>query len=63
MLLPAALAGLALADSCSPRFPVLPPVPRQERIDLARMRAEEDFVRGREYDMRGLPQMAARLYE
>lgn len=44
-------------------FPYVHPVPRVNRTQLARARAQEYFVRARDYERRGLPQMAARLYE
>jgi tetratricopeptide (TPR) repeat protein len=54
----------ALACGCSPpSFPVLPPVPRSDRDALARSRAEEEFVRGLDYERRGLPSVALKLYE
>ncbi len=61
VLLP--IAALLFAG-CSPRsFPVVRPAPRYDKEHIARLRAEEYFIRGRDYDRRGLPQMAARLYE
>ncbi len=44
-------------------FPLIHPVPRMSRDQLAQAKAQEYFIRARDYERRGLPQMAARLYE
>ncbi|MBD3240181.1 MAG: tetratricopeptide repeat protein [Chitinivibrionales bacterium] len=44
-------------------FPLIHPAPRITRDQLAHAKAQEYFIRARDYERRGLPQMAARLYE
>jgi len=59
-----AVAALACAGmQCASSFPVVHPATKPTREQRARAQAEEYFVRGLDYDHRGLPQMAARLYE
>ncbi len=45
------------------RFPVVRPVEEQSRDTYARIKAEEHFVRARDYERRGLVKMAEREYE
>ncbi len=56
-----------LMQGCSPvrqgRFPQVLPVHRQDRGSIARARAETYFVKARDYDRRGLDQMAEHFYE
>lgn len=44
-------------------FPVVRPKHAMDRKGIARARAEEYFVKARDYERRGLPQMAIRFYE
>ncbi len=67
LILPLIAAGLAVMQGCSPvrrgRFPQVLPVHRQDRGSIARARAETYFVKARDYDRRGLDQMAEHFYE
>jgi len=55
---------LASCFGCAHRtFPLIRPEYHQSRQDLARQRAEEYFVKARDYDRRGLYQMAQHFYE
>ncbi len=60
----AALAGACLLVGCAhQRFPVIHPVSKPTREDLALSRAQEYFIKGRDYDRRELHQMAQHFYE
>jgi hypothetical protein len=51
-------------SGCIPqRFPVIRPVFTPSKKEVSRARAEEYFVNGRDYDRRGIPEMAVRFYE
>lgn len=55
---------LAAAVSCSaPRFPVLQPVRRVDRQEIARAKAEEYFIMARDLERRGRHAEAERFYE
>ncbi len=57
-------AALVFMTGCAAaHFPVIRPVRNQSREALARSRAEEYFVKARDYDRRGLDQMAEHFYE
>ncbi|MBD3391468.1 MAG: tetratricopeptide repeat protein [Chitinivibrionales bacterium] len=65
-------AGARLVTACiactllgcaARRFPVIHPVMRPSREELARQRAEEYFLKARDYERRGLHQMAQHFYE
>lgn len=59
--------SLVISTGCAYRtrrgFPLIHPVPKMSRDQLAHAKAQEYFIRARDYERRGLPQMAARLYE
>jgi tetratricopeptide (TPR) repeat protein len=57
-------AGIALLSGCaSSQFPMVQPVRKMNREEAARFRAEEYFVKARDYDRRGLDKMAEHFYE
>lgn len=62
-LLACVLPALCLISCAAAKFPVVKPSPRMPHAQFERMRAEEYFLQGRDYDHRGLSQMAERLYE
>lgn len=45
------------------RFPQTPPIPEVRRREIARQRAENSFIKARDYERRGLYHMAERFYE
>jgi len=53
----------ALSGCAARRFPRMPPVPETSRSDIARQRAENSFIKARDYERRGLYHMAERFYE
>ncbi len=58
------LALIFLMAGCSVRrFPVVRPVVEQSRSVYARAKAQEHFIRARDYERRGLGKMAEREYE
>lgn len=59
-----ATALLGVAGGCASRnFPVLVPETKISKDQLSRARAEEYFVKARDYDLHGLPQMAETFYK
>jgi tetratricopeptide (TPR) repeat protein len=60
----AALALATLVASCTAaNFPLIAPPKKNARAQAARARAEDYFIKGRECDIRGMPQVALRCYE
>jgi tetratricopeptide (TPR) repeat protein len=51
------------AGCTASNFPLIAPPKKTARVQAARARAEEYFVKGRECDLRGMPQVALRCYE
>lgn len=47
----------------SRQFPFVHPIPEVNRKDIARQRAENSFIKARDYERRGLYHMAERFYE
>ncbi|MBD3357396.1 MAG: tetratricopeptide repeat protein [Chitinivibrionales bacterium] len=64
-LLVAIAIGLvvSLLGCASKTFPVVRPVDKIGRGQMARLRAQDYFIKGRDYDRRGLDQMAEHFYE
>ncbi len=58
-----ACTAVVMVQCAAHRFPYVRPRPKEDRRLLERQRAQDYFIRGRDYERRGLPQMAARLYE
>lgn len=58
------LFAFVLLSGCTVhRFPVRPPVVEQSRNVYARAKAQEHFIRARDFERRGLAKMAEREYE
>lgn len=56
--------GVLLFSQCaSHQFPKFQPLPKSDRYAIARARAEDYFIKARDYDRRGLNQMAEHFYE
>jgi tetratricopeptide (TPR) repeat protein len=61
-LLAAASVVWGLCGCGGPRFPVIRPVVPVSKEQVRKARAEEYFIKAREYDLRGLRQMAEHFY-
>jgi len=57
------LLVLLLSSCTTYRFPLLPPEKKMSREDIARHRAQDYFIKARDYDRRGLSQMAESFYK
>ena len=52
-----------LFGCASRQFPLVHPIPEVSRKEIARQRAENSFIKARDYERRGLYHMAERFYE
>ncbi|MBD3419955.1 MAG: tetratricopeptide repeat protein [Chitinivibrionales bacterium] len=59
----ALITSLLLTECAVSRFPVVQPAHNPTRESLAKARAEIYFIKARDYDRRGLHQMAGKYYE
>jgi tetratricopeptide (TPR) repeat protein len=56
------IISLTLSRCAAPAFPLLQPVKKYDRKTIALSHAQDYFIRARDYDRRGLQQMAEKYY-